>query len=80
VATEGYTPGFQPGICVVVFAWGFTCGLPPRNKETTMSSLFSELLVQPYDNMGSVLIEYDVRVHPWVLTDGGIWARSDPDA
>jgi hypothetical protein len=40
---------------------------------------FSELPVQPYDNMGSVLIEYDARVHPWVLTEGGIWARSDPD-
>jgi hypothetical protein len=22
--------------------------------------------------MGSVLIEYDVRVYPWVLTEGGI--------
>jgi hypothetical protein len=30
------------------------------------------LPVQPYDIMGSVLIEYDVRVHPWVLTEGGI--------
>jgi hypothetical protein len=29
--------------------------------------------------MGSVLIEYDVRVHPWVLTEGGIWVRSDLD-
>jgi hypothetical protein len=46
--------------------------LPPRNKETTMSSLLSELPVQPYDNMGSVLIEYDVTVRPWVLTEGGI--------
>jgi hypothetical protein len=27
-----------------------------------MSSLLSELPVQPYDNMASVLIEYDVRV------------------
>jgi hypothetical protein len=53
--------------------------MPPRNKETTMSSLLSELLVQPYDNMGSVLIEYVVRVHPWVLTVGGIWVRSYPD-
>jgi hypothetical protein len=25
---------------------------------------FRVLLVQPYDNMGSVLIEYDVRVQP----------------
>jgi hypothetical protein len=64
---------------VVVVAWGYTCGWPPRNKETTMSSLLSELPVQPYDNMGSILIEYVVRVHPWVLTEGGIWARSDPD-
>jgi hypothetical protein len=37
-----------------------------------MSSLLSELPVQPYDNMGSVLIEYNVRVHPWALTEGGI--------
>jgi hypothetical protein len=37
-----------------------------------MSSLLSELPVQPYDNMGSILIEYVVRVHPWVLTEGGI--------
>jgi hypothetical protein len=34
-----------------------TCGLPPRTKEITMSSMFSVLLVQPYDTMGSVLIE-----------------------
>jgi hypothetical protein len=43
-----------------------------------MPSCFSDLLVQPYDNMG-VLIEYVVRVHPWVLTVGGIWVRLDPD-
>jgi hypothetical protein len=27
--------------------------------------------VQPYDTMGSVLIEYDVRVQPGGLTEGG---------
>jgi hypothetical protein len=27
-----------------------------------MSSMFSELPVQPYDNMGSILIEYAMRV------------------
>jgi hypothetical protein len=27
--------------------------------------------VQPYDTMGSVLIEYDIRVHPEVLIEGG---------
>jgi hypothetical protein len=37
-----------------------------------MSAMLSELPVQPDDNMGSVLIEYVVRVHPWVLTEGGI--------
>jgi hypothetical protein len=42
-----------PGLHIV--AWEYTCGWPPRNKETTMSSLLSELPVQPYDNMGSVL-------------------------
>jgi hypothetical protein len=46
--------------------------MPPRNKETTMSSMLSELPVLPYDNMGSVLIEYVVRVHPWVLIEGDI--------
>jgi hypothetical protein len=44
-----------------------------------MSSMYSVLLVQPYDTMGSVLIEYDVRVHPWVLTEGGSWVQSDSD-
>jgi hypothetical protein len=37
-----------------------------------MSSMLRVLPVQPYDIMGSVLIEYNVRVHPWVLTEGGI--------
>jgi hypothetical protein len=36
-----------------------------------MSSMLRVLLVQPYDTMGSILIEYDVRVRPWVLTEGG---------
>jgi hypothetical protein len=36
-----------------------------------MSSILIVLLVQPYETMGSVLIEYDVRVQPWVLTEGG---------
>jgi hypothetical protein len=44
-----------------------------------MYSMCSILLVQPYDTMGSVLIEYDVRVHPWILTEGGSWVRSDSD-
>jgi hypothetical protein len=41
----------------VVAAWAFTCGLPPRNKEVTMSSMLSVLPVQPYDIMGSVLTD-----------------------
>jgi hypothetical protein len=44
-----------------------------------MYSMCSILPVQPYDTMGSVLIEYDVRVHPWILTEGGSWVRSDSD-
>jgi hypothetical protein len=36
-----------------------------------MSSMLRLLPVQPYDTMGSVLTEYDVRVQPWVLTKGG---------
>jgi hypothetical protein len=31
--------------------------LPPRNKEVTMSSMLRVLLVQPYDNMGSILTD-----------------------
>jgi hypothetical protein len=48
----------RPGAthCVVA-AWAFTCGLPPRNKEVTMSSMFRVLPVQPYDIMGSVLTD-----------------------
>jgi hypothetical protein len=41
-----------------------------------MSSVYSVLLVQPYDIMGYVLIEYDVRVQPRVLTVGGTGERS----
>jgi hypothetical protein len=41
----------------VVAAWALTCGLPPRNKEVTMSSMLRVLPVQPYDNMGSVLTD-----------------------
>jgi hypothetical protein len=37
-----------------------------------MSSVYSVLPMQPYNTMGFVLIEYDVRVHPWVPTVGGI--------
>jgi hypothetical protein len=36
-----------------------------------MSSMLRVLPVQPYDTMGSVLIEYDARVQLWVLTEGG---------
>jgi hypothetical protein len=36
-----------------------------------MSSILRVLAVQPYDIMGSVLIEYNVRVQPRVLTVGG---------
>jgi hypothetical protein len=51
----------------------------PGTKRLPCLPCFSELLMQYYDNMGSVLIEYVVRVHPWVLTEGGIWAWSDLD-
>jgi hypothetical protein len=53
--------------------WEFTRGLPLRIKEITMSSMVRVLPVQPYDTMGSVLIEYDARVQPRVLTWGGSW-------
>jgi hypothetical protein len=35
----------------------YTCGWPPRIKEISMFSVFSVLLVQPYDIMGSVLTD-----------------------
>jgi hypothetical protein len=53
--------------------WEYTSGLPLRIKEITMSSMVRVLPVQPYDTMGSVLIEYNVRVQPRVLTWGGSW-------
>jgi hypothetical protein len=49
---------------VVVITWEYTCGWPLRIKEINMSSMLRVLLVQPYDIMGSVLIEYVVRVQP----------------
>jgi hypothetical protein len=58
----------------------FTRGLPLRIKEITMSSMVRLLPVQPYDTMGSALIDYDVRVQPGVLTEGGsriVGERSD---
>jgi hypothetical protein len=42
----------------VVAAWAFTCSLPTRNKEVTLSSMLRVLPVQPYDIMGSVLTDY----------------------
>jgi hypothetical protein len=51
----------------------------PGLKRLPCLLCFRVLPVQPYDNMGSVLIDYVVRVHPWVLTVGGIWVRLDPD-
>jgi hypothetical protein len=71
-----------------VIVWFMLSGYPGLHTWLSTQDLcgcrclgfcFSELLVQPYDNMGSFLIEYDVRVHPWVLTEGGICARSDLD-
>jgi hypothetical protein len=41
-----------------------------------MSSMVRVLPVQPYNTIGSVLIEYDVRVQPRVLTVGGTGERS----
>jgi hypothetical protein len=55
---DGSDVEWLPGAthCVVA-AWALTCGLPPRNKEVTMSSMLRVLPVQPYDNMGSVLTD-----------------------
>jgi hypothetical protein len=62
-ASQGLTPSRGWGE-----PWEFTLGLPLRIKEITMSSMIRVLPVQPYDTMGSVLIEYDARVQPRVLT------------
>jgi hypothetical protein len=43
--------------CVVVITWEITWGWPLWIKEINMSSMLRVLLVQPYDIMGSVLIE-----------------------
>jgi hypothetical protein len=51
----------------------FTRGLPLRIKEITVSSMIRVLPVQPYDTMGSVLIEYDVRVQSGVTDKGWNW-------
>jgi hypothetical protein len=51
----------------------------PETKRLKCLPCFRVLPVQPYDIIGSVLIEYVVRVHPWGLTVGGIWVRSDSD-
>ena len=64
VYVEWHSQGHTP---VMGFVWWllpevYTCGRPPRIKEITMSSIFSELPVQPYGIMGSALIEYVVRV------------------
>jgi hypothetical protein len=55
---DGGDVEWRPGAtrCVVA-AWAFTYGLPPRNKELTMSSMLRVLPVQPYGNMGSVLTD-----------------------
>jgi hypothetical protein len=66
-------------VCGIFLRVSTLVGCHPGTKRPPCLPCLSELPVQPYENMGSVLIEYDVRVHPWVLTEGGIWARSDPD-
>jgi hypothetical protein len=38
---------------------GYCSRWPLRIKEITMSSMCRVLPVQPYDTMGSILIEYD---------------------
>jgi hypothetical protein len=38
---------------------GYYSGLPLRTQEINMASMIKVLPVQPYDNVGSVLIEYD---------------------
>jgi hypothetical protein len=62
VATQGYTPGYQPRT-----VWLLSPGSTLVDGHLGLKKLiciprFRLLLVQPYDLMGSDLIEYDVRV------------------
>jgi hypothetical protein len=46
------------GTCLVKDVYsGYRSGLPLRIKEINMASMIKVLPVQPYDNMGFVLIE-----------------------
>jgi hypothetical protein len=79
VATQDYIPADLARVCGGNLRVSTLVVCHPGTKRLPCLPCFSELPVQPYDNMGSILIEYVVRVHPWVLTEGGIWVRSDPD-
>jgi hypothetical protein len=62
VGTQGYTPGYQPRT-----VWLLSPGSTLVDGHLGLKRLiciphFRVLLVQPYDLMGSDLIEYDVRV------------------
>jgi hypothetical protein len=64
VATQGYTPGYQPRT-----VWLLSPGSSLEDGHSGLKRLicitcFRVLLVEPYDTMGSVLIEYVVRVQP----------------
>jgi hypothetical protein len=75
VATQGYTPGYQPRNMWLLSPVSTLVDSHPGLKRLICLLCFRVLLVQPYDIMGSVLIEYDVRVQLVSLKSGGIWER-----
>jgi hypothetical protein len=62
VATQGYTPGYQPRTVWLLSPGSSLEDGHPGLKRLICLPCFRVLPVQPYDIMGSVLIEYDVRV------------------
>jgi hypothetical protein len=54
---ESEVGGFW-GTCLIKDVYsGYCSGLPLRIKEINMASMIKVLPVQPYDNMGPILIE-----------------------
>jgi hypothetical protein len=62
VDTQGYTPGYQPRTVWLLSPRSTLVDGHPGIKRLLCLPCFRVLPMQPYDTMGSVLIEYDVRV------------------
>jgi hypothetical protein len=62
VATQGYAPGYQPRTMLWLSPGSTLVDGHLGLKRLICLPCFRVLLVQPYDIIGSILIEYDVRV------------------